>query len=221
MISFLSGPIPAISAMTFHFESGSIATAEEMVTFSYPASSRRNFLVTPITSVIDILKWDRRRRQLDLRSFKLSYAGKEDVDVLAEHRKKMWLDIHPEYEKEVRATEKQTNRWIGRQLAKGSLIGLVVRTAGGEAVGSGCIWLREEQPRPTSMRLVVPYLMSMYTEKRFRRQGVATLIVKGSLKWCREKNYERVILHASKEGRTVYEGLGFELSNEMRFRLRK
>ena len=156
-----------------------------------------------------------------MRSFKLSYAGQEDVNLLAEHRKKMWLDIHPEYEKDVRATEKRTKRWIGRQLSKGSLIGLVVSTADGEAVGSGCIWLREEQPRPTSMRLVVPYLMSMYTEKRFRRQGVATLIVKGALDWCREKNYDRVILHASKEGRTVYEDLGFELSNEMKFMLKK
>ena len=156
-----------------------------------------------------------------MRSFKLSYAGREDVNLLAEHRKKMWLDIHPEFEKEVRATEKRTRKWIERQLANGSLIGLVVRTADGEAVGSGCIWLREEQPRPTSMRLVVPYLMSMYTEKGFRRQGVAKLIVKGALKWCREKNYDRVILHASNEGRAVYEGLGFELSNEMRFRLKK
>jgi hypothetical protein len=38
-----------------------MATAEEIVTLSYPASSRRNFLDTPITSVIDILKWERRR----------------------------------------------------------------------------------------------------------------------------------------------------------------
>jgi GNAT superfamily N-acetyltransferase len=156
-----------------------------------------------------------------VRSFKLSYAGKGDVDLLAEHRKRMWLDIHPEYEKEVRATEKGTRRWIRDQMSKGTLVGMVVRIAGGEVVGSGCIWLREEQPRPTNMRLVVPYLMSMYTVKRFRRQGVASLIVKGALKWCREKNYDRIVLHASKEGRSVYEGFGFEPSNEMRFRFQQ
>jgi len=156
-----------------------------------------------------------------VRSFKLSYAGQGDINLLAEHRKKMWLEIHPEQEKEVRATEKRTRRWIADQLSKGSLIGLVVRTAKGEVVGSGCIWLREEQPRPTSMRLVVPYLMSMYTEKRFRRQGVASLIVNSALKWCRKKNYDRIVLHASKEGRSVYEGIGFEPSNEMRFRFPK
>ena len=176
-------------------------------------------MVTPITSIIDILKCGRRHGQHVVRAYELSYARREDIDLLAEHRKKMWLDIHPEYEKEVKATEKETKKWIGDQLSKGNLVGLVVRTADGEAVGSGCIWLREEQPRPTSMRLVVPYLMSMYTVERFRRQGVASLIVKGALKWCREKNYDRIVLHASKDGRPVYEGLGFEPSNEMRFKL--
>jgi len=156
-----------------------------------------------------------------VQSFKLSYAGRGDIDLLAEHRKKMWLEIHPEYEKEVQATEKRTRRWIADQLSKASLIGLVLRTANGEVAGSGCIWLREEQPRPTSMRLVVPYLMSMYTVKRFRRRGVASLIVNSALEWCRKKNYDRIVLHASKEGRSVYEGIGFEPSNEMRFRFPK
>ena len=156
-----------------------------------------------------------------MRSYKLSYAGEEDVDLLAEHRKKMWLDIHPEYEREVGATEEGAKRWIRDQLSKGNLIGLIVRTPVGEVVGSGCIWLREEQPRPTNMRLVVPYLMSMYTLKGFRRQGVASLIVKGALKWCREQNYDGIVLHASKEGRSVYEGFGFEPSNEMRFKFKK
>jgi GNAT superfamily N-acetyltransferase len=149
--------------------------------------------------------------------FRLSYARKGDVNLLAEHRKRMWLEIHPEYEREVRATGEGTRKWIGDQLSKGSLVGLVVRTADDKVVGSGCIWLREEQPRPTSMRFVVPYLMSMYTVKRFRRRGVASLIVKEALKWCRANNFDRIVLHASKEGREVYEGLGFEPSNEMRF----
>jgi GNAT superfamily N-acetyltransferase len=131
----------------------------------------------------------------------------------------MWLDIHPELEKEIRATEEGTRRWIRRQLSRKALIGLVVRSSGGEVAGSGCIWLREEQPRPTSMRLRVPYLMSMYTEKRFRRKGVARLIVRAALKWSREHGYDRVVLHASEQGRPVYEGLGFAQTNEMRLKL--
>ena len=154
-----------------------------------------------------------------MRSFKLSYAGLKDVDLLAEHRKRMWLAIHPELKKEIRATEAGTRNWIREQLSKKSLVCLIVRSRDGRVAGSGCIWLREEQPRPTNMRLLVPYLMSMYTEKQFRRKGVAKLIVKSALKWSREHGYDRVILHASKEGRPVYEGLGFTQTNEMRLNL--
>jgi GNAT superfamily N-acetyltransferase len=131
----------------------------------------------------------------------------------------MWLDIHPELEEEIRATEKGTKKWIREQLSRKTLVGLVVRSSDGEVAGSGCIWLREEQPRPTSMRLQVPYLMSMYTEKRFRRKGVARLIVKAALKWSQEQGYDRMVLHASEEGRPVYEGLGFAQTNEMRLKL--
>jgi GNAT superfamily N-acetyltransferase len=152
-------------------------------------------------------------------SFKLSYAGKDDVDILLAHRQGMWLDIHPDQGKEVKASNRKTRDWIKKQLAKGRLIGVIARTPEGKVAGSGCIWLREEQPRPTSKGFEMPYLMSMYTEKGFRRKGVGKLIVKRAIRWSRDHGYERLVLHASKEGRPLYEKLGFEPSTEMRLRL--
>ena len=153
-----------------------------------------------------------------MRSFKLSYAGPGDVDMLVAHRQKMWLDIHPELGKEVKDSEKPTRRWIMKHLSNGKLIGFIARSGDGEVAGSGCIWVREEQPRPTSVRLEVPYLMSMYTERKYRRRGVAKQVVQEALKWAKDKGYDRVVLHASEAGRPLYEGLGFQPSSEMRFR---
>jgi GNAT superfamily N-acetyltransferase len=152
-------------------------------------------------------------------SFKLCYAGRDDIDLLLAHRQSMWLDIHPELEREVKGSERMTRDWIEKQLSKSKLVGFIAKTPGGKVAGSGCVWIREEQPRPTSGHLEVPYLMSMYTVKMFRRKGVGKLIVKGAMKWSREHGYERIILHASREGRPLYEGLGFEPANEMRFKL--
>ncbi len=131
----------------------------------------------------------------------------------------MWLDLHPEYGRMVQESTPITRRWMKKQMSRGKLIGFIVRTPKGEAAGSGCIWIREEQPRPANPRTEVPYLMSMYTTKEFRRRGVAKVIVKAALKWCREHEYERVVLHASTQGRPLYESLGFEPSSEMRLRL--
>jgi GNAT superfamily N-acetyltransferase len=151
--------------------------------------------------------------------FTVGFAGPDDVPLLVSHRLKMWEAIHPEWKSKIRASEGLTRKWIKGKLAGGDLIGFVARAPEGAVAGSGCIWVREEQPRPTSPRLRTPYLMSMYTERRFRRKGVARLVVRRAIRWCRDHNYERMTLNASSEGRALYEALGFEQGNEMRLRL--
>jgi hypothetical protein len=37
------------------------------------------------------------------------------------------------------------------------------------------------------------------------------------LGWAREQRLDRLVLHASDQGRVLYEGLGFVATNEMRF----
>jgi GNAT superfamily N-acetyltransferase len=143
----------------------------------------------------------------------------DDLDLLVMHRLEMWLDIHPELEADVRDSEEATRDWIKARLSEGRLIGFIVRTDGGAVAGSGCVWTRDEQPRPRNPRHRVAYLMSMYTAKDFRRRGVAKMVVKSAIEWSKEEGYDRVVLHASKEGRPLYEEFGFEPTSEMRLRL--
>jgi GNAT superfamily N-acetyltransferase len=128
----------------------------------------------------------------------------------------MWRDIHPEFGAQIDDSAALTRRWIKRKLSEHRLIGIIARSKDGRVAGSGCIWLRDEQPRPTDSHQVVPYLMSMYTEKEFRRKGVARSVLKRALKWCRENQFERVVLHASETGKPLYEEFGFLPTNEMR-----
>ncbi len=151
--------------------------------------------------------------------FRVYFATPDDIDLLVAHRMNMWRDIHPELDSKIDESEKFTRDWIGRRLAAGRLVGFIAKAAGGKVAGSGCLWVREEQPRPTNPRQEVPYLMSMYTEKEFRRKGVAKLIVKSALKWCRDHKYERIVLHASEAGKPLYQEFGFESSSEMRLKL--
>ena len=130
----------------------------------------------------------------------------------------MWRDIHPEFGAMVDESEALTRKWVRRKFAEGKLIGFIAKTAGGKVAGSGCIWLRDEQPRPTNPRQEVPYLLSMYTEPSFRRKGVARMIVSRALKWCKDHEYDRVNLHASTQGKPLYESFGFESTTEMRLK---
>jgi hypothetical protein len=46
---------------------------------------------------------------------------------------------------------------------------------------------------------------------------VAELLMRRVLAWAREQRLDRLVLHASPEGRRLYERLGFIATNEMRF----
>ena len=148
--------------------------------------------------------------------FKITYAKPGDLDLLVEHRLSMWRELRPEFRRKIEGSKAYTRKWIRAKLASGELVGFVARTSNGRVAGSGCIWLREEVPRPNNPLHVVPYLMSMYTAKDFRKQGVAKEIVKRAVKWSREHDHERVVLHSSDYGRHLYEEVGFTPTREMR-----
>ena len=149
----------------------------------------------------------------------MSLATMADLELLSIHRQKMWLDIDPRLESEANETSVVTKSWIEAKLSEGNLVGFIVRTPEGKLAGSGCVWVREEVPRPQYPRSVVPYLLSMYTEREFRRMGVAKMIVEAAINWCRAKGYARILLHTSDAGKPLYESFGFEPSREMRLNL--
>jgi ribosomal protein S18 acetylase RimI-like enzyme len=60
------------------------------------------------------------------------------------------------------------------------------------------------------------YLMSLYVEPPFRRRGIARHLVATMVEWSRAHGYRDIRLHASEQGRRLYESLGFRQTNEMR-----
>ena len=72
--------------------------------------------------------------------------------------------------------------------------------------------------QPAGMQALI---VNVYTDPAWRRQGLAELIMRTILAWCQETGMVSVALHASSQGRALYERLGFEASNEMYFPLRR
>lgn len=70
---------------------------------------------------------------------------------------------------------------------------------------------------PISRRATI---MNVYTEPAYRRQGIARQLMQTMIAWCKQKGFARVTLHASDQGKPLYDSLGFEDSNEMHLNLR-
>ncbi len=60
-------------------------------------------------------------------------------------------------------------------------------------------------------------VLNVFTEPEWRRQGLGELLMRRVLEWAAEERLDRLVLHASPEGRALYERLGFVATNEMRF----
>jgi len=144
-------------------------------------------------------------------------ATSADLEVLTEHRHRMWTAIGRHTEAEITEHDLRYRRWAKPRLRSGELLGFVAEARGGLAVGSGLVWLRPDQPRPQIPGLVSPYILSMYTCPDWRGQGIASALVRRLVTVCRASGYPNVELHASVQGRHVYRRLGFERTWEMRF----
>lgn len=150
-------------------------------------------------------------------------AGPRDVEVLVRHRHGMWEDIDGNTSYSARAlaeADRVYRAWLLPRLRRHEVVGFIAEHPRGSPVGSGCVWLRELQPRPLWPSGKLPYVMSMYTEPSARGKGAASSIIRSMLRWARKERYPRVSLHASEMGRGVYANLGFERTWEMRYDLR-
>ena len=59
-------------------------------------------------------------------------------------------------------------------------------------------------------------VLNVFTEPAWRRRGLAELLMRHVLEWARAQRLDRLVLHASAEGRALYERLGCVATNEMR-----
>ena len=60
-------------------------------------------------------------------------------------------------------------------------------------------------------------IVNVFTEPQWRRRGIAGRLVKEIIAWSKNECLDRLLLHASDDGRSVYERLGFIAGNEMYF----
>ena len=132
----------------------------------------------------------------------------------------MWGELRDYSARELAVHDRTYARWVRQLMGRRKFLAWVAEEPGGRLVGSGGLWLMPSQPRPGLLgRGEVPYILSMYTDPASRGQGVASRIVREMVRWSRDQGYGRVVLHASRFGRPVYERLGFEPGSEMRLEL--
>ncbi len=151
-------------------------------------------------------------------------ATAADAGVLARHRAEMFRDMGQLPAGLSDTLIDAARAYFTQAIADGRYVGWVAELddRSGEIVAGVGLQLRELLPRPDAVRERLvrgpqALVLNVYTERAWRRRGVADALMRELLRWCRGNGIESVVLHASGEGRPLYEKLGFTPTNEMRY----
>jgi GNAT superfamily N-acetyltransferase len=113
-----------------------------------------------------------------------------------------------------------TEQYLREAMPHGMYRAWMAETDGGRVVSGGGIAIVPWPGSPDFPGTRRGWILGIYTETEFRRLGIARRIIETIVEWCRTEGFGYVSLHASKDGRLLYETMGFHPTNEMRHYLK-
>ena len=158
--------------------------------------------------------------------FLVRRATLADVPTLARHRAEMFRDIHGLADAEYDAMVDASRRYFESAIPDGEYLAWLAEPASarGQVVAGAGLQLRPALPSirhdagatkvTTGQQGLV---LNVFTERAWRRRGLARLMMEHVIAGAREADVATLALHASAEGRPLYEAIGFKPTNEMRY----
>jgi ribosomal protein S18 acetylase RimI-like enzyme len=147
-------------------------------------------------------------------------AKPQDCLVILHHRRRMFEDMGEGTTEDLDRMIEATTPWLASALADGSYRGWLAETAERRVVAGGGVLVSSWPAGPCDPCTRRALILNLYTEPEFRRRGLARQLMLLMTQSLTEQGFKSVVLHASNEGRLLYEKLGFVPTNEMRLRLK-
>jgi GNAT superfamily N-acetyltransferase len=159
--------------------------------------------------------------------FKIRLGTRTDLDVISDHRARMFTDMGELCPEQFETFRAQSKDALHRMIERNQYVGWLAspHDEPDKIIAGAGVTLREVAPHPQPNALgkfeIVSgrqaIIQNVYTEPAWRRRGLGTLLMKEIIAWSRKTGIDSLVLHASAEGRPLYEKLGFVTTTEMRF----
>jgi GNAT superfamily N-acetyltransferase len=146
-------------------------------------------------------------------------AEPSDIPEILRQRHGMYIDMGYTDEPKIEAMASLSANYLAKAMSDGSFHAWLAYS-GEHAVGGGALIISPWLAHPYDLECRRATILNVYVYPEYRRRGVARRLMETMIGWCRSQGFAGVTLHASDDGRHLYESMGFELSNEMRLKLR-
>jgi len=150
-------------------------------------------------------------------NYRTRLATSEDALVLADMRRRMFLAMGKPDDDRMLEMVRAFATWVAGAIRRGIYIGWVVETPDREPIANAGLFLLEWPPHLRDVGVMRGYILNVWTNEEHRRKGIARRLIETVMSEARRRNCRVLTLHASDEGKQVYEKLGFRQSREMMF----
>jgi GNAT superfamily N-acetyltransferase len=133
-----------------------------------------------------------------------------DLDALVRHRVRMFLDMGVEVDTAM--LEAGFTRWLQTHLPDRSYRAWLAVDEHGTVAGGGGATIIPWPPGPRYPGSRLAFVYNVYTEPAFRRCGVARRVMETIHAFCRAEGITSVALNASRDGRPLYDALGYAVT---------
>jgi GNAT superfamily N-acetyltransferase len=158
-----------------------------------------------------------------MNQYTIRRCARDDAATIARHRVEMFREMGevPTEDLAQELLAKSTSA-LAATLTDGTYVGWFAIAADGSVIAGAGVHIRPQLPRMSHDHqrieaMPVPLAVNVYTETPWRGKGVARALMHVLMEWATARGADRVVLHASDAGRPLYESLGFDPTNEMRW----
>jgi GNAT superfamily N-acetyltransferase len=151
--------------------------------------------------------------------FSIRQGTLDDLETVVAHRRAMFLEMGY---RDANALDKMCDAfrpWLESKIRRGEYLAWFAVNADGSIAAGVGLWLMDWLPHMIGPGAPRGNIVNVYTQPESRRMGLARKLMDAALAWCLLNRIRAVILHASNDGRPLYESLGFTPTNEMRILL--
>jgi len=142
-----------------------------------------------------------------------------DIPEIVRQRRAMYEDMDYKDSEALAAMVVTSAAYLSEALPTGSFQAWLAMS-GERIVGGGAILISPWPSHPYDGQCRRATILNVYTYPDHRKKGIGRQLMQTMIDWCQTQDFAFVFLHASKDGRHLYETLGFEPTNEMRLNLR-
>ena len=149
----------------------------------------------------------------DIDSIQVRRATVEDIDILTRLRVALQREMgHLGGATPEDAFARATRRYLAEALPSGAFIAWVAVADGQVVASSGLVFIARP-PSARNLSGLEAHILNMYTVPEWRGRGIASRLLRELIRAARDMNARRIWLHASVDGKPIYEKAGFAVTH--------